>query len=226
MGKKSSTKKPETESDASLNKDEFKNGLIKALKEQKKYAYTELKKIRMFKDKYTLEKEMEGLTPDQKIEFLHKWEQYIEKFKNEILYPDVKNYVTKKLRELEFTSSMISPNQTANKEPTYTSLKEIFVSEDAYNNIMKLLSKEEMTDKDTGLWIDKADGHKGRIVALLNDLFFKRYYNTDQMPMPETLMNIAKNTFGVEISKRMFHNKKIPAIRKEYFYFIPKHTTD
>lgn len=88
------------------------------------------------------------------------------------------------------------------KKPHQSSLKEKFVTDDAYDKVMAILSDEGFTDKNSGKWIDISKGYKGRIIALIHDLAYKNYYkNSSTIPNPATIIEIAKNTFGVTIAE-------------------------
>lgn len=143
--------------------------------------------------------------------------QEFTKMEPEKFREDLSEYVREQMQK---NKNLLSDKPKQNK---CSSLKEIFVSIDVYTDTMALLSDEDLTDKDSGLWIDKSKGYKGKIVALLNDLAYKGYYKINSVPGPEILMSIAKNTFGVAISKRMFHSDNIPDLRRDYFYFIEKY---
>lgn len=112
----------------------------------------------------------------------------------------------------------------SNKNKPQT-LKEIFISEDAFNDIMKRLSDNGFTDEE--LWVEKRKGYKSIIIALIYHLGSKGYYKDGVLSIPDnsTIQSIAKDTFGVEIKVDTIkganrEGNNISELRKKYFSFI------
>lgn len=164
--------------------------------------------------KYHKEKKPETVTPFEDLEGVKEITDY------NIMATAHKTY-KKWLEEIKAKS------KTNNSRSEPQNLKDIFVTDDVYNEIMISLSKKGFTDKDSGLWTDKTKGYKSKIIALIHHLGFKQYYRKDipSIPDAETIQNIAKNTFGVEISKDTIksanrEDNNISELRNSHFNFI------
>ncbi|MGP8216482.1 MAG: hypothetical protein ACLQQ4_13015 [Bacteroidia bacterium] len=79
-------------------------------------------------------------------------------------------------------------------------LSDIFSDEAKYKYIMNLLVDKGYCQKETFIWKDGKKGNKGLLAAIIKQLHPQGYYKDNKKPSNEQIQEIAKNTFGCEIS--------------------------
>jgi hypothetical protein len=123
------------------------------------------------------------------------------------------------LKELSESKKAGENNNNENRKKTgleYKTLKEIFISSEAFKIVMDKLIEEELIDKTSFEWTNNSSGYKSKIAALLYHLYHNKYFKCIELPKPEQIIVLAKNGFNVDITVRTIQDKKVHALRKEF----------
>lgn len=87
--------------------------------------------------------------------------------------------------------------------------KGIFVDEEKYNSVIRILIENSLINSKTLIWIDRKKGYKNFICALLKDLEAKNYLISDILCY-ETAKKVCDKSFKVNIgSNKTFHSSSL-----------------
>jgi hypothetical protein len=133
-------------------------------------------------------------------------------------------------RDIEFIKNSVyninindlGNQQTLNGDETsdqckYLTLKNAFSEETEFIPVMNLLVDNGYIHKETYRWIDEEKSNFGTIISLIKILSQKGYYNKLKN---NEIIQVSKNTFGLEMSFSTVRDHKIPHNFK-VFDFIP-----
>ena len=105
------------------------------------------------------------------------------------------------LLESDISEIEKNENPTNEKKPVTTeiqdSIKHLFVKISDYNTIQDLLVVKEILEPNSFLFKDTKKGNKSFCVAIILDLYYKRYLH--KKPKPEQIKFICETDFGLEI---------------------------
>ncbi|PKO95491.1 MAG: hypothetical protein CVU12_09715 [Bacteroidetes bacterium HGW-Bacteroidetes-7] len=87
--------------------------------------------------------------------------------------------------------------------------KGIFVDDEKYNSVIRILIENNLINSKTLIWIDRKKGYKSLICALLKDLEAKNYLISDILCY-ETAKKVCDKSFKVNIeSNKTFHSSSL-----------------
>jgi len=78
-------------------------------------------------------------------------------------------------------------------------LVDVFESVSKYKYVMDLLVENEYIMAGTHFWENNFAGHKTFVAALIKNLHLKGYYKENKKPPTQQIIDIGKNTFGIEL---------------------------
>ncbi len=145
--------------------------------------------------------------------------EYIESHINFACAKIRKEKITDEINKLEKLVANRTKKKSENQK-IYQSLKDIFISDEAYTKIMDQLVKDKLIDEKSYEWINKEKGHKTKVVALLYHLYYNHYFKCDQMPSPQQIQLLAKKGFNIEIGIRTINTKEKTNSARSEFSFI------
>jgi hypothetical protein len=122
----------------------------------------------------------------------------------------------------KYFNKTLQPQPDSRKEdeqPVY--LTDLFEHTSKYQMIMRILAENGYIEPNTHIWKDKEN--KKFLASMIKDLHYKGYYKENNKPANKTIVDICKNTFGVNISietvKRANYFDTLKSNGKEVFIF-------
>jgi hypothetical protein len=127
----------------------------------------------------------------------------------------------KSIKESENISQKNKFQKVTNSPHTgYPTLLDIFDDSKKYDHVIKLLVSHDFCSKDPLVWVPQEGANKQILCALLYLLRRKNYYKLTEFPSKELLIEVAKNTFSIPLSKSTLKIKDLSKYER-LFNFIP-----